>query len=106
MTPHVARCAEAVQHDHCLAMAADPHMDGCTVGFDRPRPHHSREGINPIYVGMLAHLAYSTTLSVTSTLPRVALEYAHVSPCVASTMAWATSRSKPGRLTLSRARRK
>jgi hypothetical protein len=31
-------------------------MDGCTVGFDRPRLHHSREGINPIYVGMLAHL--------------------------------------------------
>src|SRR5712675_982234 len=39
-------------------------------------------------------------------LPRVALEYAHVTSCVASTMAWATSRSKPGRLTLSRARRK
>src|SRR4029077_8673640 len=37
-------------------------------------------------------------------LPRVALEYAHVSPWVASTMARATSRSKPGRLTLSRAR--
>jgi hypothetical protein len=37
-------------------MTADPHMDGCTVGFDRPRLHHSREGINPIYVGMLAHL--------------------------------------------------
>src|SRR5882724_3172608 len=47
-----------------------------------------------------------TTLTVTSTLPRVALEYAHVTSCVASTMAWATSRSKPGRLTLSRARRK
>src|SRR6266852_353093 len=56
MTPHVARCAEAVQHDHCRAMTADPHMDGCTVGFDRPRLHHSREGINPIYAGMLAHL--------------------------------------------------
>src|SRR2546427_11110779 len=39
-------------------------------------------------------------------LPRVALEYAHVTSCVASTMAWATSRSKPGRLTFSRARRK
>src|SRR3984893_9005473 len=39
-------------------------------------------------------------------LPRVALEYAHVASCVASTMAWATSRSKPGRLTFSRARRK
>src|SRR6267378_1348085 len=33
-----------------------PHMDGCTVGFDRPRLHHSREGINPIYLDMLAHL--------------------------------------------------
>jgi hypothetical protein len=40
-------------------MTADPHMDGCTVGFDRPRLHHSREGISPIYVGMLAHLVYS-----------------------------------------------
>src|SRR5689334_24473185 len=59
MTPHVARCAEAVQHDHCRAMTADPHMDGCTVGFDRPRLHHGREGINPIYVGMLAHFVYS-----------------------------------------------
>src|SRR5450759_5110643 len=56
MTPHIARFAEAVQHYHCRATAADPHMDGCTVGFDRPRLHHSREGINPIYVGMLAHL--------------------------------------------------
>jgi len=27
-----------------------------TVGFDRPRLHHRREGINPICVGMLAHL--------------------------------------------------
>src|ERR1700720_4256251 len=37
------------------------------------------------------------TLTVTSTLLRVALEYAQVAPCVAFTMAWATSRSKPGR---------
>ncbi|HEY2606834.1 MAG TPA: hypothetical protein VGJ10_12710 [Paraburkholderia sp.] len=56
MTSHVARCAEAVQHDDRWTMTADPHMDGCTVGFDRPRLHHSREGINTIYVGMLAHL--------------------------------------------------
>src|SRR5438874_13205967 len=63
MTPHVARCAEAVQHDHCRAMTADPHMDGCTVGFDRPRLHHSREGINPIYVRMLVHLVYSRFVS-------------------------------------------
>src|SRR5882762_5160176 len=47
-----------------------------------------------------------TTLSVTSILPRVALEYAHVASCVASTMACATSRSKPGKLTLNRAWRK
>src|SRR6266850_1650665 len=47
-----------------------------------------------------------TTLTVTSTLLRVALEYAQVSPCVAFTMAWAISRSKPGKLTLRRARRK
>ena len=87
MPPHVARCAEAVQHDHRRTMTADPHMDGCTVGFDRPRLHHSREGINPIYVGMLAHLSGLTTMTVTSMLPRVALEYAHVSRCVASTMA-------------------
>src|SRR5258706_6547042 len=46
-----------------------------------------------------------TTLTVTSTLLRVALEYAQVSPCVAFTMAWAISRSKPGKLTLRRARR-
>src|SRR4029434_1996485 len=56
MTPHVARCAEAVQHNDRWTMTADPHMDGSTVGFDRPRLHHSREGINPIYVRMLAHL--------------------------------------------------
>ena len=37
---------------------------------------------------------------------RVALEYAHVASCVASTIAWATLRSKPGKLTFSRARRK
>src|SRR5258708_30621156 len=55
MTPHVARCAEAVQHDDRWTMTANPDMDGCTVGFDPPRLHHSREGINPIYVGMLAH---------------------------------------------------
>ena len=53
MTPHVARCAEAVQHDDRWTMTADPHMDGCTVGFDRPRLHHSR--INPIYVGTRAN---------------------------------------------------
>src|SRR4029077_6820741 len=47
-----------------------------------------------------------TTLTVTSMLPRFALEYAQVSPCVASTMARAISRSRPGRLTLSRAWRK
>ena len=34
--------------------------------------------------------------------PRVALEYGHVW-CAASTRAWATSGSKPGRLTLRRA---
>ncbi len=55
MTPHVTRCPEAVQHDDRWTMTADPHMDGYTVGFDRPRLHHNREGINPIYVGMLAH---------------------------------------------------
>jgi hypothetical protein len=55
MTPHVARCAEALQHDDRWTMTADPHMDGCTVGFDRPRLHHGREGINPIYVGIPAH---------------------------------------------------
>jgi len=45
-----------------------------------------------------------TTLTVTSTLLRVAFEYAQVSPCAAFTMAWAISRSKPGKLTLRRAR--
>src|SRR3954463_251319 len=64
MTPHVARCTEAVQHDDRWTMAADPHMDGCTVGFDRPRLHHSREGINPIYVDMLAHLCIPGLLLV------------------------------------------
>src|SRR5260370_9368292 len=37
-------------------MTADPQMDGCTVGVDRPSLHHSREGIIPIHVVMLAHL--------------------------------------------------
>ena len=40
-----------------------------------------------------------TRLIATSMLPRVALEYGHVW-CAASTRAWATLRSKPGRLTL------
>jgi hypothetical protein len=48
--PHVARRAEAVQHDDRWTMTADPHMDGCTVGFDRPRLHHSREG-TPLLFG-------------------------------------------------------
>ena len=56
MPPHVARCAEAMQHNDRWTVTADPHMDGCTVGFDRPRLHRSREGINPIYVVMFAHL--------------------------------------------------
>src|SRR5262245_22830889 len=45
-----------------------------------------------------------TTLIWTSMLPRVALEYGHVW-CAASTRALPTSRSRPGRLTLRRARR-
>jgi hypothetical protein len=55
MTPHVARCAEAVQHDHCRAMTADPHMDGCTVGFDLMRLHRSREGMDTIPMSVIVH---------------------------------------------------
>src|SRR6266436_690364 len=69
-------------------------------------PQSQRARADAVLVKRSATGPAYTTLSVTSMLPRVALEYAHVSPCVASTMAWATSRSKPGRLTLSRARRK
>src|SRR5258705_9353496 len=73
--------------------------------------HMSSSSIPRFQPGPLAPIATITdsaysTLTVVSTLPRVALEYAHVSPCVVSTMACATSRAKPGRLTFSRARRK
>ena len=53
----------------------------------------------------MALLLPQTRLMVTSMLPRVALEYGQVW-CAASTSFCATSRSRPGRLTLSRARRK
>jgi hypothetical protein len=55
VAPHVARCAEAVQHDDRWTMTADPHMDGCTVGFDRPRLHHSREVMDAILMSVIVH---------------------------------------------------
>ena len=70
------------------------------------RNRSQREPPPPALVRWSAAGPAYTTLTVTSILPRVALEYAQVSPCVASTISWATSRSKPGKLTLSRARRK
>ena len=52
-----------------------------------------------------ANAAAQTSLIATSTLPRIALEYVQICSA-ASTTCWATVRSNPDTLTLSRACRK
>ncbi|MBO3678691.1 hypothetical protein [Streptomyces sp. NEAU-YJ-81] len=55
MTPHVARCAEAVQHDDRWTMPADAYVDLGTVGFDLTRLHTGREWVNAILMPVVVH---------------------------------------------------
>src|SRR5712664_3026668 len=57
-------------------------------------------GTHAVVLKRFATYRAYTPRTVTSTLLRVALEYAQVSPCVAFTRAWGISRSKRGKLTL------
>src|SRR6266446_4467681 len=54
MTPHVARCAEAVQHDDRWTMPADAYVDLGAVGFDLTQLHTRREGVHAILVSVVA----------------------------------------------------
>jgi hypothetical protein len=55
MTPHVARCAEAVQHDDRWTMPADAYVDLGAVGFDLTRLHTGREGVDAILMSVVGH---------------------------------------------------
>ena len=48
MAPHVARCAEAVQHDDRWTMPADAYVDRGAVSFDLTRLHTGREGVDAV----------------------------------------------------------
>jgi hypothetical protein len=52
MTPHVPRCAEAVQHDDRWTMPADAYVDPGAVGFDLTRLHTGREGVDAILMSV------------------------------------------------------
>src|ERR1700722_3340623 len=55
MTPHVASCAEAVQHDDRWTMPADAYVDLGAVGFDLTRLHTDREGVDAILMSVVVH---------------------------------------------------
>jgi hypothetical protein len=55
MTPHVARCAEAVQHDDRRTMSADANVDLGAIGFDLTQLHTGREGVDAIVVSVVVH---------------------------------------------------
>src|SRR4051795_10885279 len=55
MAPHVARCAEAVQHDDRRAMSADAYVDLGAVGFDLTRLHTGREGVDAVLMSDVVH---------------------------------------------------
>src|SRR4051812_35952580 len=55
MTPHAARCAEAVQHDDRWTMPADAHVDLGAVGFDLTRLHTGREGVDAVLMSVVVH---------------------------------------------------
>jgi hypothetical protein len=55
MTPHVARCAEAVQHDDGWTMPADAYVDLGAVGFDLTRLHTGWEGVDAILMFVVVH---------------------------------------------------
>src|SRR5258708_39881763 len=78
---------------------------GYRIGNSLPRKHYpvTSQGVRRYSATVTDPV--STKLVTTLMLSRVALVYGHVW-CAPSTRAWATSRSKPGRLTLRRAWRK
>src|SRR4051794_11601903 len=55
MTPHVAGCAEAVQHDDRWTMSADAYVDLGAVGFDLTRLHAGREGVDAVLMSDVVH---------------------------------------------------
>src|SRR4051794_7577035 len=55
MTPHVARCAEAVEHDDGWTVPADAYVDLGAVGFDLTRLHAGREGVDSVLMSGVAH---------------------------------------------------
>ena len=55
MTPHVACCAEAVQHDDRWTMPADAYVDLGAVGSDLTRLHTGREGVDAILMPVVVH---------------------------------------------------
>jgi hypothetical protein len=55
VAPHVARCAEAVQHNNRRTMPADAYVDRDAVGFDLMRLHRSREGMDTILTPVIVH---------------------------------------------------
>jgi len=98
---HMSPVGPCRAHDHCRAMGPRPAHDGRTVGFDRPRLHHSRGRDKSIYVvcslilcspGLLSSLgiqgdqrplALHTTLTVLDVVP-CSVGIGTCSPCVAS----------------------
>jgi hypothetical protein len=57
MTPHVARRAEAVQHDDRRTITADAYVDLGAVGFDLVRLHAGGEGMDAIPTSVVVHRA-------------------------------------------------
>jgi hypothetical protein len=55
MTPHVARCPEAVQQDDRWTMPADAYVDLGAVGLDLTRLHPGRERVDAILMSVVAH---------------------------------------------------
>jgi hypothetical protein len=55
VTPHVARCAEAVQHNNCRTTPSDAYVDREAVGFDLMRLHRSRKGMDTILMSVIVH---------------------------------------------------
>jgi hypothetical protein len=82
MTPHVARGAEAVQHDDRWTMPADAYVDLGAVGFDLTRLHTGREGVDAIVMSVVVH-RFTPILEgtcVTETLPQGAPVRARATP--------------------------
>src|SRR3954469_1702953 len=55
MAPHVAGCAEAVQHEDRWTIPADAYVDLRAVGFDLTRLHTGREGVDAVLMSVVVH---------------------------------------------------